>query len=87
MYILKKLLGGLMSVIKGSPFSKQRYVDTLKMLFDLFAKSRKEGAIAIESDVEDPEKSPIFSRYPAFLETIMLETSYATPCAWQSPAA
>jgi chemotaxis protein MotA len=67
MYILKKLVGGLMSVLKGSPFSKQRYVDTLKMLFDLFAKSRKEGAIAIESDVEDPEKSPIFSRYPAFL--------------------
>jgi chemotaxis protein MotA len=67
MYILKKLVGGLMSVIKGSRFSKQRYVDTLKMLFDLFAKSRKEGAIAIESDVEDPEKSPIFSRYPAFL--------------------
>src|ERR1700733_5210163 len=67
MYILKKLVGGLMSVIKGSPFSKKRYVDTLKMLFDLFAKSRKEGAIAIESDVEDPEKSPIFSRYPVFL--------------------
>jgi chemotaxis protein MotA len=63
MHILKKLVGGLMSVIKGSPFSKKRYVDTLKMLFDLFAKSRKEGAIAIESDVEDPEKSPIFSRY------------------------
>jgi chemotaxis protein MotA len=37
------------------------------MMFDLFAKSRKEGAIAIESDVEDPEKSPIFSRYPGFL--------------------
>jgi chemotaxis protein MotA len=37
------------------------------MLFDLFAKSRKEGAIAIESDVEDPEKSPIFSKYPVFL--------------------
>jgi chemotaxis protein MotA len=67
MHILKKLVGGLMSVIKGSPFSKKRYVDTLKMLFDLFAKSRKEGAIAIESDVEDPEKSPIFSRYPVFL--------------------
>src|SRR5271156_1089436 len=67
MHILKKLVGGLMSVIKGSPFSKQRYVDTLKMFFDLLAKSRKEGAIAIESDVEDPEKSPIFSRYPVFL--------------------
>ena len=67
MHILKKLVGGLLGVIKGSPFSKQRYVDTLKMMFDLFSKSRKEGAIAIEGDVEDPEKSPIFSRYPAFL--------------------
>jgi chemotaxis protein MotA len=67
MHILKKIVGGLMSVIKGSPFTKQRYVDTLKMLFDLFAKSRKEGAIAIETDVEEPEKSPIFSRYPVFL--------------------
>jgi chemotaxis protein MotA len=67
MHILKKMISGLLGVIKGSPFSKQRYVDTLKMMFDVFAKSRKEGAIAIESDVEDPEKSPIFSRYPAFL--------------------
>ena len=64
MHILKKLLAGLTGVIKGSPFSKQRYVDTLKMMFDLFAKSRKEGAIAIESDVEEPEKSPIFSQLP-----------------------
>jgi chemotaxis protein MotA len=67
MHILKKMSAGVLGVIKGSPFSKQRYVETLKMMFDLFAKSRKEGAIAIESDVEDPEKSPIFSRYPAFL--------------------
>jgi chemotaxis protein MotA len=67
MHILKKLVAGLLGVIKGSPYSKQRYVDTLKMMFDLFAKSRKEGAIAIEGDVEDPEKSPIFSRYPVFL--------------------
>ena len=66
-HILKKMIGGLLGIIKGSPFSKQRYVDTLKMLFDLFAKSRKEGAIAIENDVEEPENSPIFSRYPVFL--------------------
>jgi chemotaxis protein MotA len=65
MHILKKIVSGLMGVIKGSPFPKQRYLDTLKMMFDLFAKSRKEGAIAIEGDIEDPEKSPIFSRYPA----------------------
>src|SRR6202012_2304119 len=67
MHILKKLVGGLLGTLKGSPFTKQRYTETLKMMFDLFAKSRKEGAIAIEGDVEDPEKSPIFSKYPAFL--------------------
>jgi len=37
------------------------------MMFDLLSKSRKEGAIAIEGDIEDPPKSPIFSRYPKFL--------------------
>src|SRR6202046_4030893 len=44
MHILKKMISGLLGILKGSPFSKQRYVDTLKMMFDLFAKSRKEGA-------------------------------------------
>jgi chemotaxis protein MotA len=66
-HILKKIIGGLMGVLKGSPFPKKRYADTLKMMFDLLAKSRKEGAIAIEGDIEDPDKSPILSRYPAFL--------------------
>src|ERR1700754_369670 len=58
MHILKKLVSGLLGILKGSTYSKQRYIETLKMMFDLFAKSRKEGAIAIEGDVEDPEKSP-----------------------------
>jgi len=66
-HILKKIVAGLLGVFKGSPFKKKRYVDTLKMMFDLLAKSRKEGAIAIEGDIEDPDKSSIFSRYPVFL--------------------
>src|SRR5260370_26700273 len=68
MHILKKIDAGLIGVIKGSPFPKKRYIDTLKMMFDLFAKCRKEGAVAIEGDVEEPDKSPTFSRYPAFLK-------------------
>jgi chemotaxis protein MotA len=68
MHILKKIAAGLMNVVKGSPFTKQRYLDTLKMMFDLLAKSRKEGAIAIEGDIEEPINSPLFSRYPVFLK-------------------
>ena len=66
--ILKKILAGMTGVLKGSPFQKKRYLETLKMLFDLLAKSRKEGAIAIEGDIEEPDKSPILSRYPMFLK-------------------
>jgi len=67
MHVLKKIASGLIGVIKGSPYTRQRYLDTLKMVFDLLAKSRKEGAIAIEADTEEPDKSPIFSRYPQFI--------------------
>ncbi len=68
MHIIKKLIAGVLGVLKGSPFSKQRYTETLKMLFDLLTKARKEGAVAIEPDVEDPEKSQTFAKYPAFLK-------------------
>ena len=51
-------------VLKGSKFSRQRYVDTLKMMFLLFNKARKGGLVGIESDVEEPEKSTVFSKYP-----------------------
>ena len=37
------------------------------LLFEILAKVRKEGLMAIENDVEEPEQSPIFSKYPAIL--------------------
>jgi chemotaxis protein MotA len=67
MYVLKKIFAGLTQILSGSKFSTQRYLDTLKMMFLLFNKARKEGLVAIESDVEDPAKSPLFSKYPFFL--------------------
>ena len=68
MRVLKKMVSGILGALKGSRMSKQLYLDTLRMMFALFVKSRKEGLVAIESDVEEPEKSPIFSKYPAFLK-------------------
>ncbi len=66
-HVLKKILAGLITVLKGSKYSQQRYVDTLKMMFLVFNKARKGGLVGIESDVEEPEKSPVFSKYPDFL--------------------
>jgi chemotaxis protein MotA len=67
LHILKKIIACLLLVIKGSKYSKDRYVDSLKMMFALFNKARKGGLVAIEQDVEEPEKSPVFSKYPNFL--------------------
>lgn len=66
-YILRRVFARVTGVFKGTQYPRQRYLDTLKMLFDILARSRREGTIAIESDVEEPDKSAIFSRYPQFL--------------------
>ena len=44
--------------------SKARYLETLALLYSLFTKMHREGVISIESDVEKPESSAIFSKYP-----------------------
>ena len=68
LHILKKVIGGITGVFKGSPFNKQRYINTLKMMYDLLNKARKEGLMTLETDVEEPSKSPIFSTRPEFVK-------------------
>jgi chemotaxis protein MotA len=66
--ILKKIVHGLIAVLKGSPYTKTYYLDTLKMLNDLFMQARKNGMVKLEEDVENPGKSQVFTKYPAFLK-------------------
>lgn len=61
---IKATLAALPSVLKGSPLNKAHYMELLAMLFEVLAKVRKEGLMAIEGDIESPEASPIFSKYP-----------------------
>src|SRR5437660_5597027 len=68
LHILKKIVGGIVSVFKGSKCKQKFYLDSLKTMYDLFNKARREGLIALESDVEEPEKSPIFTKNPDFLK-------------------
>ena len=68
LHILKKIAGGLAGAFGGSKFSKAKYLETLKMLFELFGRARKEGLMALETDSDAPDKSPVFSKYPKFLK-------------------
>ncbi len=64
---LKHTISALGGCFKGSKFSKAYYMNLLGLLFELLAKVRKEGLMSLEGDVEEPEKSPIFSKYPDIL--------------------
>jgi chemotaxis protein MotA len=65
--VLKAMAGKLGTVFKGNRFSKTLYLDALKMLYELFQVARKDGLVAIEAHIEDPDKSAIFRRYPRVL--------------------
>jgi len=65
--VVMKIFKGLIGVLKGSPYSKAYYLDTLKLLNDLFMLARKAGLAKLEEDVENPDKSQVFSKYPKFL--------------------
>lgn len=68
LHILKQIAAGIGGVFGGSKFGKARYIESLKMMCDLLNKARKEGLVALESDIEEPDKSPILSKYPSFLK-------------------
>jgi len=67
MEIIKAMAAGVLGTLKPSPFSQTRYLDTLKLMFELLGKARKKGLVAIEDDVEKPGESEILSKYPAFV--------------------
>jgi chemotaxis protein MotA len=67
MHILKAIVNGLLASLKGSPFGKQRYLSTLKMMYQFLNKVRKEGLLSVEGDVEKPTESAIFKNYPEFI--------------------
>jgi chemotaxis protein MotA len=63
MKVIKKTVAGLGACFKGSKYTKARYMELLALLFDILQKARKEGLMAIEKDVEEPEQSEIFKKY------------------------
>ncbi len=58
----------LAGVLGGNPYDKGRYLESLKMIYELFNHARKAGTAKLEEDVDNPSKSAIFSKYPKFLK-------------------
>lgn len=62
--VLKATFASIPKVLKGNKYTKARYMELLAMLYEILQKARKEGLMAIEQDVEEPEKSELFKKFP-----------------------
>jgi chemotaxis protein MotA len=67
-HIIKAIMAGVLETLGASKFGKTRYLDTLRMMYELCNKVRKKGLMGIEDDVEKPLESEIFKKYPDFLK-------------------
>ena len=54
-------------LLKGSKYTKARYMALLALLYDVLVKARKDGLMAIEADIEKPAGSALFKKYPLIL--------------------
>lgn len=62
--VIKATLKALPSLLRGSRYNKMLYLETLSLLYEILVKVRKEGLMSIETDVDAPDQSPIFTKYP-----------------------
>ncbi len=67
-HIVKGAFGEALKLLKGPTYRKQDFIDLLALLHDLFNKVRKEGMMALEEDIEDPESSALFRKYPRLVK-------------------
>ncbi len=67
-HTLKSIIAGVVGVFGSSKYNTEHYTNSLKMMYELLQKARKEGLVALETDIEEPDKSPLFSKYEAFVK-------------------
>src|SRR5258708_19391655 len=66
LHILMAIGKGIGGAFGGSAFTKQRYLESLKMMFELFNRARGEGLMSLEMDSDPPNESATFTKYPHF---------------------
>lgn len=65
--VVKASVVGALGLVKGPRYGREEYIDLLKLVYDILVMARKDGVLAIERHIEDPDKSDIFKKYPGVL--------------------
>lgn len=68
MKVIKAVGVSVTRIFTNKPYTKNDYIEVLLMINGVFYKIRQQGLVSIESDVDAPEQSPLFSNYPNILK-------------------
>ncbi len=64
-HVLVEVVHKIQAAVAGKSAGKEDFSDLLKLLFEIFMIGRRNGLIALEEHVMDPQKSALFSKYPS----------------------
>lgn len=67
MKVVKASIRESLALLKPPAFGAADYLDLFRLLNEILIKIRREGMMAIEDHVENPENSAIFQKYPKIL--------------------
>jgi chemotaxis protein MotA len=67
--MIRKMLAGVLSAFNPPRLGPPVFLRNLRLLYEIFVYSKRaRGIMQIETDIENPENSPIFSNHPEFLQ-------------------
>ncbi|GAB2940743.1 flagellar motor stator protein MotA [Hafnia psychrotolerans] len=64
---IKSTMHALPKLFRGSRYNKAMYMDLMALIYRLLAKSRQQGMLSLENDIDNPQESDIFANYPRIL--------------------
>jgi chemotaxis protein MotA len=67
-HVLKEIMHKVKGAIIGKSAGEQEFVDLLKLLYEIFMIGRRNGLIALEEHVMEPQKSSVFQRYSSVMD-------------------
>ncbi|MGQ0664746.1 MAG: flagellar motor stator protein MotA [Pseudomonadota bacterium] len=64
--VIKKSGAALGQVLKGSPYTKDSYLELLSLLYAVFKLAKSKGMLVLEAHVEKPDESTLWRKFPGF---------------------
>jgi len=66
--VVKRIFGETLALLKPDPYGREANTELLTVLYEIFYIARRDGLIGIESHVEAPRESELFSKHPVFAD-------------------